>query len=207
MSDLEKKCLEITQALVNQGQAFKFSITRGSFSLSLDTRGSSTKLVDGKKKKSPSQIRRNLKRREDFLKKKSSKPEESPKNPETNPEKDKDARARNKCNLCEKRFESDAGLKIHIGKNHKKETLRSTSSEVSPLKISPEKETPRECECCGEKMTTDHQCEPPPEEEEVEKEEFVCHHFTRGADMGVERCEHKSSTLKLMSDHVYEAHY
>merc|ERR1712129_463153 len=149
-----KKCLEITQALVNQGQAFKFSITSGSFSLSLDTRGSSTKLVDGKKKKSPSQIRRNLKRREDFLKKKSSKPEENPENPETNPEKDKDAGARNKCNLCEKRFESDAGLKIHIGKNHKKETLRSTSSEVSPLKISPEKETPRECECCGEKMTT-----------------------------------------------------
>ena len=77
MSDLEKKCLELAQALVNQGQAFKLSVTSGTFSLSLDTRGTTTKVVERQRKKlSPSQKRRNQRRKEEFLKRKAEPPKE-----------------------------------------------------------------------------------------------------------------------------------
>ena len=45
------------------------------------------------------------------------------------------------------------------------EELRGLSSEVSPLNGSPEREPPRECECCGDIMSPKHQCETPPEQE------------------------------------------
>ena len=77
MSELERKCLEFSQTLVSTGQPFKFSITSGSFSLSLESRGATTKMVERKVKKlSPSQVKRNKRRKEEFLRKKSSPPEE-----------------------------------------------------------------------------------------------------------------------------------
>ena len=77
------KCLEFCQALVIKGQKFSFSLTTNStFSFSLDTRIESTTLEPSKvnnlqekvfkKKLVPSQVRRNIKRKEDFLREKKS---------------------------------------------------------------------------------------------------------------------------------------
>ena len=69
---LKSKCLELCQALVDKGTPFTFSLTIGStFTLSLDTMGkekSPTPLA--RKKPSPSTLRRNARRKEQFLKKK-----------------------------------------------------------------------------------------------------------------------------------------
>ena len=181
MSDLEKKCLELAQALVNQGQAFKLSVTSGTFSLSLDTRGTTTKVMERPRKKlSPSQMRRNQRRKEEFLKRKAEPPKEAPKdvnvndaNPEMEQEEEDSVAKDHECNFCEKTFESENGLKIHKGKIHNKEILRSNSHSVSPLKASPGKDDPRECECCGEVMSPHHQCEESDDEEPPEPK-FPC---------------------------------
>ena len=72
-SPLASKCLDLCQTLTSQGVAFKFSLTVGSsFSFALDTFPSlDTKGKEPVKKKSkPSTLRRNARRREEFLKRK-----------------------------------------------------------------------------------------------------------------------------------------
>ena len=109
------KCLDFCQALVSQGQKFSFSLTTGStFSFSLDTMKKSTILKPMKvnnqqemlvkKKLSPSQVRRNMKRKEDFLKRKSV-----------------GELLTLKCYQCEKLFTSETDLKIHIDNAHMEE--------------------------------------------------------------------------------------
>ena len=127
---LLNQCLEFCQALATKGQTFSISITHGpSFTFSLDTRGDNTPVVmKNKKKPSPSRLRRNQKRKEDFLKKKL----------ET-------SSGTFKCDQCENVFNSEKGLKIHKGKMHKKvEVLRSDNPERSSLKSSPPKESVQE---------------------------------------------------------------
>ena len=78
--DLAFKCLELCQLLASQGQGFFLTVNVGStFSFSLDSRKKDAsmethavqlKIVE-KKKLTPSQKRRNLLRREKFLRKKS----------------------------------------------------------------------------------------------------------------------------------------
>ena len=69
-SSLATKCLDFCQALSSQGVAFNFSLSIGStFSFSLDTRGKAP-MASGTKKKSPSTLRRNARRRREFLEKK-----------------------------------------------------------------------------------------------------------------------------------------
>jgi len=160
------QCLDLCQALASKGQKFTLNLTHTgtSFTFSLDTRGTATTKVVLKKKKkaSPSTLRRNLKRKEEFLKRKSSEPET-----ETiiDLESSSQVETRFKCNLCEKVFNTEPGMKIHKGKAHKGsdppaiEQLRDTT-EVSSLKGTPAKEAPREeqCVCCGEVMSPLHQC-------------------------------------------------
>ena len=77
--DLAFKCLELCQLLASQGQGFSLTVNVGStFSFSLDSRKKDAsmethavqlKIVE-KKKLTPSQKRRNLLRREKFLKRK-----------------------------------------------------------------------------------------------------------------------------------------
>ena len=73
-SSLAAKCLDICQVLAGQGLAFNFSLSIGSnFSFSLDARGKGQALATQgktKKKKTPSTLRRNARRRSEFLKKK-----------------------------------------------------------------------------------------------------------------------------------------
>ena len=75
---LATHCLEFTKALVMQGVSFHFSITAGSFSFSFDNskgnRNSDTAWTPAKPektRKTPSTLRRNARRKELFLKKKS----------------------------------------------------------------------------------------------------------------------------------------
>ena len=82
-SPMANKCFDFCKALASQGMAFSFSLTLGShFSFSLETRelasGFDTKAKATFKKKSPSTLRRNARRREEFLKKKQSPESMSP---------------------------------------------------------------------------------------------------------------------------------
>ena len=166
--ELEKKCLELSQALVNKGHPFNFSMTSGDFSFSLDSRGTTNQLVARNKKLSPSQIRRNLRRKEAFLKKKSEQLKDTPEeviqndsNADMELETAASVAKNQECNICQQTFKTENGLKIHKGKTHNKEVLRSQNPEVTPLETSPVKEGPREeeCVCCGDVMSPNHQCE------------------------------------------------
>ena len=67
---LASKCLEFCQTLADKSLTFSFSLTIGSsFSFSVDTREKEV-LVPQKKKKTPSTLRRDARRREELLKKK-----------------------------------------------------------------------------------------------------------------------------------------
>ena len=72
-SSLATQCLDFCQALARQGKDFKLSITIGStFTFSLDTKeGKATLPTRIQKRKSPSTLKRNAKRKEEFLAKKS----------------------------------------------------------------------------------------------------------------------------------------
>ena len=76
-SSLANKCLDLCQTLASQGKDFNFSISIGSaFSLSLNSRelvpalDTKSKTTAKKKMPSPSTIRRNARRRQEFLNKK-----------------------------------------------------------------------------------------------------------------------------------------
>ena len=140
---LVTKCLDFCQALTNMGQTFNISLSIGSsFSFSLDTRRTTFhEAVTRKKRVSPSRLRRNQRRKEEFLKRK------------TDPSPDKESEAF-KCEECGKSYKSENGLKIHKGKAHKKEIilpspekLRGVSGDLpqnSSLELSPIRDTGRE---------------------------------------------------------------
>ena len=68
---MASKCLAFCQMLVSQGQVFNFSLSIGSdFTFSLDTRSKAFKNQGNKKKPSPSTLRRNARRRAEFMAKK-----------------------------------------------------------------------------------------------------------------------------------------
>ena len=149
-SDLASQCMAFCQALASKGQTFSFTLNVGSsFSFSLDTREDDSTTLS-KKRKSPSTQRRNSRRRAEFLAKKHGPPPE--KEPsvekETEPEEDKVFQ----CAQCENNFKSENGLKIHIGRTHKKvdstlatpERLRQQSRSSVSLSISPLLDTSRE---------------------------------------------------------------
>ena len=80
------KCVEMCNTLVNQGSAFKFSLTFGSFSFQMDNAGirSSPAQLPKKKRKSPGAIQRDKKRRIAFLKRKAA--TSSPSAPQSAPD-------------------------------------------------------------------------------------------------------------------------
>ena len=71
---LAPHCLDFCQMLVGKSLSFSFSLEIGTnFSFSLDTRGEAA-LSSAKKKQTPSTLRRNARRREQFLQKKLASP-------------------------------------------------------------------------------------------------------------------------------------
>ena len=111
-TSLTNTCPEFCQELTNQGQAFKFSIMLGtSFSFILVTRSKEHHLEDMKKKKpSPSSLRRNQIRRQDFLgTRKTITPEPKPTQKE----------AQHQCGLCGFEMNSERELGNHMRKKYK----------------------------------------------------------------------------------------
>ena len=161
-SSLATQCLALCQALTSQGMAFNFSLSIGStFSFSLDTRSKEALPSKAKKKASPSTLRRNMRRREEFFNKKKSEASEAEKS-----ESDKEASqpATFPCDQCDNVFKSEKGLKIHIGKGHKTvEKIRRSSSDPS-LMVSPIRESGRiiPCHNCGGDMSPTHLCQEEP---------------------------------------------
>ena len=165
-SALVSQCLDFCQTLAGKSLTFSFTLSLGnSFSFSLDTSGKEAKASKAKKK-SPSTLKRDARRRNEFVKKKLE--------ASTGDEK------AFKCDQCGNIFKSENGLKIHVGKSHKKvnpatpDPLRqqprsSVSLSSSPLldtrreessPISAISETPTNifCKSCRNYMTPNHTC-------------------------------------------------
>ena len=131
---LVSQCLEICQTLAGKSLPFTFSINIGAnFSFSSDSSGKEVLANPKKKKKTPSTLRRDARRREDFLSKKLNAPT---------------AEKTFKCDQCDGTFKSENGLKIHIGKAHKtpqpKESLRHSGEGSASLSASLTLDTTRE---------------------------------------------------------------
>ena len=158
-SSLVSKCMDFCQALAKQGQAFNFSLTVSSgFSFSLDTRRKAGSPVT-KKKASPSILRRNARRREEFLAKKQHEPS-------TRISVENSATAKEiKCDRCEYVAATEKGLRQHIRMKHKEppaESLRGLEESRGPLKCSsPLLSNTREefCQNCEAPFSTGHCCE------------------------------------------------
>ena len=194
---LATKCLDICQALSSQGKEFSFSLNfslNSSFTFTLDTRekdtpskSTSTSTTKARKKVSPSTQRRNARRKEEFLRKKKASQES-----DSIVDLERSSLVENsyKCNLCEKSFSTEPGLKIHKGKSHKGselppiQQLRDNSNpHESSLKVSPAKETRREEEQDEEDKTSserEEKVEEPPtdsqtdtDDSEEEEEDYV----------------------------------
>ena len=131
---LLSQCLDFCQTLSSKSLTFSFALDLGnSFSFRLDTsgKGALTSKAKKKKKKTPSALRRNARRRTEFLKKKldastSDALQSEHVSVEEAVEKIEKAF---KCDQCENSFKSENGLKIHAGKSHKKVTSLSSTPE------------------------------------------------------------------------------
>ena len=161
---LASKCMAFCQALASQGKVFNFSLSVGpDFTFSLDTGSKAVTSPVIKKKASPSTLRRNARRRVEFIaKKQQSSPSWISSGDETI------AKAL-KCDQCEYTAASEKGLKQHVRMKHKEpEKLRNPSSQSS-LPVSPIRDQGRveACHNCDRDMSPTHICEDPSQEEPV----------------------------------------
>ena len=133
---LVSQCLDFCQTLATKLPIFSFALTLGNgFSFTLDTSGKealSPKAM--KKKKTPSTLRRDARRRSEFLKKKleGSTGDASPQSENVSVEEAVEKVVIEKvfkCDQCKNSFKSENGLKIHAGRSHKKVTLLSSTPE------------------------------------------------------------------------------
>ena len=152
---MASKCLAFCQALVSQGQVFNFSLSIGSdFTFSLDTRSKASG-SQRKKKPSPSTIRRNAKRRAEFMAKKQQMP---PSRTSSDGEAVQTSTVF-PCDQCDYLGASEKGLKQHARMKHKKaeatpaspEALRSKEESSrsligSPLPLYNREENCRNCD-------------------------------------------------------------
>ena len=192
-SSLAAKCLELSQTLAAQGLAFNFSLKIGSsYSFSLDARDkgvASHTPSKTTKRKSPSTLRRNARRKEAFLEKKQNPAPVTP-----GPGVEPDVRLSRgedsfKCDICGNFFKSDNGLRIHKGKRHKHqeppvEEMRGSnianSKIVSPLKDVVREEEPNLqvfiCDKCGEEFDVEDNLVTHMEETHRVGDCVWCHH-------------------------------
>ena len=115
---LASQCLDICQTLAGKSLPFSFNIGPN-FSFSVDTREKEV-FASQKKKKTPSTLRRDARRREELLRKKLNAPT---------------VEKAFKCDQCDNTFKSENGLKIHVGKSHK--NLNSTPATPDCLRQQP----------------------------------------------------------------------
>ena len=162
-SSLATKCMDFCHTLASHGKDFQFSLTIGTtFTFSLDTR-EGKKTMPARSKKSPSVLKRNAKRRQEFMMKKSQSAAASTTGLDSNQTPVKQLEAF-QCDHCESSFKTENGLKIHRGKTHKAtsspEKLRKSSTQSSLL-VSPIRDEGRvdPCHSCGMDMSPTHQCQ------------------------------------------------
>ena len=161
-STLLSKCLDFCQALSSQGQAFNFSVAIGpDFTFSMDTRSKAAS-PGIKKKASPSTLRRNARRREEYLQRKQN---TSPVNSTEEVEIVSDAVS---CDQCDYKPASEKGLRQHKRMKHKLSQpalttpeKNRTSSSVASLAVSPSAEASRimPCQDCENDDCSTHCCE------------------------------------------------
>ena len=167
-NSLASKCMVFCQALASQGQAFNFSLTVGpDFSFSLDTRSKAAS-QDLKKKASPSTLRRNAKRREDYLQQK-----RHPSSANFTEEVEVALNALS-CDKCDYNAASEKGLRQHKRMKHGLSQLapagasniqatpekNRTWSSVASLAVSPSAEANRiiPCQDCENDDCSTHCC-------------------------------------------------
>ena len=126
---LLSQCLDFCQTLSNKSLTFSFALDlANSFSFRLDTSGEGAIAPEAKKKKkTPSALRRNARRRAEFLKKKLEQASDALQSEHVSLEEAVEkvnvvVEKAFKCDQCEYSFKSENGLKIHAGKSHKKVT-------------------------------------------------------------------------------------
>ena len=172
------QCLDFCQTLSSKSLTFSFALALGnSFSFHLDTNGKGALTSKAKKKnKTPSALRRNARRRAEFLKKKfeASTSDASQREHVSVEETVKKVVVEKafKCNQCEYSFKSENGLKIHAGKSHKKVTSTpdrhrqkmegSVSLSASPLLDTSREEFSLTSDAMEEKENPTTSLRPPP---------------------------------------------
>ena len=168
-STLASKCMDFCQALASQGHVFNFSLAIGpDFSFSLDTRSKVLGLSGTKKKASPSTLRRNAKRREEFNQRKQ-------KSLSARISTEGDASEAPKCDHCDYEAASEKGLRQHVRMKHKTigssgqtrstplatpESFRKQDESSSSLTSSPLclKSREENCQNCEGPFSPGHQC-------------------------------------------------
>ena len=161
-STLLSQCLDFCQALSSKGQAFNFSVAIGpDFTFSMDTRSKAAS-PGIKKKASPSTLRRNARRREEYLQRKQN---PSTVNSTEEVETVSDALS---CDQCDYKPASEKGLRQHKRMKHKPSQpalttpeKNRTSSSVASLAVSPSAEASRimPCQDCENDDCSTHCCE------------------------------------------------
>ena len=137
---LVSQCLDFCQTLAGKSLTFSFTLSLGnSFSFSLDTSGKEAEASKARKK-TPSTLKRDARRRNEFVKKKLE---------ASTGDKILDEKVF-KCDQCGNIFKSENGLKIHVGKSHKAvnpatpDCLRQEPRSSVSLSASPLLDTSRE---------------------------------------------------------------
>ena len=146
-SGVAEKCLVFCQAPTSSNHKFSLSLSIGQDNLNVCNKDLVTSSVLKKKKKPTSQIRREAKRKLERQQKEKSEitaevSEDSSKSKCEEVSDNEEAKLF-KCPECELSFKTEKGMKIHIGKSHKSDTLstpekeRNTSSMNMSLALSP----------------------------------------------------------------------
>ena len=134
------QCLAFSRDLESKNKSFKFNFSTTNFHFSMTTmeERKPSAIVKVKKKVSPSTLKRNARRKEEYIQKKVetadneviSEKDTTQQNTST-PQKISDL----KCEQCDRKFESSQGLQIRIGRAHKSElppeNLRSQKEDIA----------------------------------------------------------------------------
>ena len=124
---MAKKCLELCQTLATRGSNFSFSLKVGTtFTFTLDTTREEVKATRPRKKKSPSSVRRDKRRRDEFKARAAGiqKPDsvtvtagKTQEDPVSGPSRNAEMYD---CIQCDKRFEKKRDLNIHVRSEHER---------------------------------------------------------------------------------------
>ena len=153
-----QQCLAFSREMKSEDKSFKFSYVTTNFTFNFSTMEEKkpSTIAKVRKKISPSTLRRNARRKEEYLQKKVEAAFNQVILDPTNKDKDKDnetskqdtARIDLKCDQCGKSCKSNQVLRIHIGKAHKSEpepeSLRSELEQSTSLILTPPKDAREE---------------------------------------------------------------